>query len=230
MSQLRRKRTCGTPTRGSGSDHLSLLCTAAMGLMPGSSPIKVLFRADTMLALARGGYAATRVDQPFRLRGGVAVAARGQQAERMRRIGKHCPQPRTIRYFRPASGCSCKRWRYWAGPSAQPAHRNPLGHCQCRRNSPTGGGVGRVAPDVILATGNSTLPPLMWYRPDRADCVPVAVHPVAPLRRQLGSAGRQRHRIYLVRYGTSGKWLELLKEIAPGVTRAAVADVNRSAL
>ena len=43
------------------------------------------------------------------------------------------------------------------------------------------------------------------------------------LRRQLGAAGRQRHRVSSVfEYSIGGKWLELLKQIAPGVTRAAV--------
>ena len=39
---------------------------------------------------------------------------------------------------------------------------------------------------------------------------------------ESGTAGRQRHRIYQFEYGLGGKWLELLKQIAPGVTRAAV--------
>ena len=37
-----------------------------------------------------------------------------------------------------------------------------------------------------------------------------------------GAAGRQRHRLHRFEYSISGKWLELLKEIAPRVTRAAV--------
>ena len=37
-----------------------------------------------------------------------------------------------------------------------------------------------------------------------------------------GAAGRQRYRFYRFEYSIGGKWLELLKEIAPGVTRAAV--------
>ena len=43
------------------------------------------------------------------------------------------------------------------------------------------------------------------------------------LRRQPGAAGRQRHRFHQYsNTASSGKWLELLKEIAPRVTRAAV--------
>ena len=36
------------------------------------------------------------------------------------------------------------------------------------------------------------------------------------------AAGRQRHRFHQFEYGMSGKWLELLKQIAPNVTRVAV--------
>ena len=42
------------------------------------------------------------------------------------------------------------------------------------------------------------------------------------LRREPGAAGRQRYRFPPVRIQLTGKWLELLKQIAPGVTRAAV--------
>ena len=43
------------------------------------------------------------------------------------------------------------------------------------------------------------------------------------VRRKPGAAGRQRHRFYArSNTASSAKWLELLKEIAPGVTRAAV--------
>ena len=81
-----------------------------------------------------------------------------------------------------------------------------------------------LAPDVILATGGSAVGPLLQatrtvpivftlrHRPGRRR-----------LRRQPGAAGRQRHGLSYVRIRhRSGKWLELLKEIAPGVTRVAV--------
>ena len=42
------------------------------------------------------------------------------------------------------------------------------------------------------------------------------------LRREPGAARRQRHGFTSYEYSMSGKWLELLKEIAPGVKRVAV--------
>jgi putative tryptophan/tyrosine transport system substrate-binding protein len=40
--------------------------------------------------------------------------------------------------------------------------------------------------------------------------------------RQLGSAGRQHNGFTAFEYELAGKWLELLKEIAPNVKRVAV--------
>jgi putative ABC transport system substrate-binding protein len=80
-----------------------------------------------------------------------------------------------------------------------------------------------LAPDVILASGGSvvgallqatrTVPIVFTQTPD-----PVAAGFVASLARPGGNATG----FTTSEYGISGKWLELLKEIAPGVTRAAV--------
>ena len=42
------------------------------------------------------------------------------------------------------------------------------------------------------------------------------------LRREPRAARRQHHRLHQFEYSLSGKWLELLKEIAPRVTRVGV--------
>jgi ABC-type uncharacterized transport system substrate-binding protein len=80
-----------------------------------------------------------------------------------------------------------------------------------------------LAPDVILASGGTVVGPLLQathtvpivftQTPD-----PVAAGFVASLAQPGGNATG----FTTAEYGTSGKWLELLKEIAPGVTRAAV--------
>ena len=80
-----------------------------------------------------------------------------------------------------------------------------------------------LAPDVILASGGSLVAPILQatrtvsivftQTPD-----PVGAGFVDSLARPGGSATG----FTLFEYGTSGKWLELLKEVAPGVTRAAI--------
>ena len=79
-----------------------------------------------------------------------------------------------------------------------------------------------LAPDVILATG-ARLGAVAAGDPHRSDRV--RGRPRSGRRRlcrEPGAAGRQRHRLFEFEYSLCGKWLELLKEIAPGVTRAAV--------
>jgi putative ABC transport system substrate-binding protein len=80
-----------------------------------------------------------------------------------------------------------------------------------------------LAPDVILASGGTVMGALLHATrtvpivfTQTAD--PVAAGFVASLARPGGNATG----FTTAEYGMSGKWLELLKEIAPGVTRAAV--------
>ena len=80
-----------------------------------------------------------------------------------------------------------------------------------------------LKPDVILATGASSVGPLQ--RTTRT--VPLVfvqvTDPVgAGLVESLARPGGNATGFALFEYSTSGKWLELLKEIAPGVTRVAV--------
>ena len=80
-----------------------------------------------------------------------------------------------------------------------------------------------LAPDVILATGSATVGPLL----QATRTVPIVfVHVADPVGAgfvdSLARPGGNATGFTLFEYGISGKWLELLKEIAPGVTRAAV--------
>jgi ABC-type uncharacterized transport system substrate-binding protein len=80
-----------------------------------------------------------------------------------------------------------------------------------------------LKPDVILATGASTVGPLQ--RATRT--VPIVfvqvTDPVgAGLVESLARPGGNATGFALFEYSTSGKWLELLKQIAPRVTGAAV--------
>jgi len=80
-----------------------------------------------------------------------------------------------------------------------------------------------LAPDVILATGSATLGPLL----QATRTVPIVfVHVPDPVGAgfvdSLPRPGGNATGFTLFEYVTSGKWLELLKEIAPRTTRAAV--------
>jgi ABC-type uncharacterized transport system substrate-binding protein len=79
------------------------------------------------------------------------------------------------------------------------------------------------APDVILASGSSALIPLQQV----TRTVPIVfVHVPDPVGGgfvdSLARPGGNATGFLMSEYGLSGKWLELLKEIAPGVTRAAI--------
>jgi putative tryptophan/tyrosine transport system substrate-binding protein len=80
-----------------------------------------------------------------------------------------------------------------------------------------------LAPDVILASGGTTVAPLQQV----TRTVPIVfVNVTDPVGSgfvvSLGRPGRNATGFTLFEYSISGKWLELLKQIAPGVTRVAV--------
>jgi putative ABC transport system substrate-binding protein len=80
-----------------------------------------------------------------------------------------------------------------------------------------------LAPDVILAGGTAAVGILL----QATRTVPVVFASVAdPVGAgyvdSVARPGGNATGFLLYEYGTSGKWLELLKEIAPGVTRVAV--------
>jgi ABC-type uncharacterized transport system substrate-binding protein len=80
-----------------------------------------------------------------------------------------------------------------------------------------------LAPDVIVTSGGSTVPPLL----QATRTVPIVFVNVADpvgggLVDSLSRPGGNATGFVQFEYSLSGKWLELLKEIMPGVTRAAV--------
>jgi putative ABC transport system substrate-binding protein len=80
-----------------------------------------------------------------------------------------------------------------------------------------------LAPDVILAHGASTVGPLLQATRTVPIVFPVVVDPVgAGFVDSLARPGGNATGFMSVEYSISGKWLELLKQIAPGVTRVAV--------
>jgi putative tryptophan/tyrosine transport system substrate-binding protein len=79
------------------------------------------------------------------------------------------------------------------------------------------------APDVILAHGGSTVGPLLQVTRTVPIVFPVAGDPVgAGFVDSLARPGGNATGFMTFEYSMGGKWLELLKQIAPSVKRAAV--------
>jgi putative ABC transport system substrate-binding protein len=80
-----------------------------------------------------------------------------------------------------------------------------------------------LAPDVILAHGASTVGPLLQATRTIPIVFPVVADPIgAGFVGSLARPGGNATGFMAFEYSLSGKWLALLKEIAPSVTRAAV--------
>ena len=79
-----------------------------------------------------------------------------------------------------------------------------------------------LAPDVILASGTSTVGPLLQATRTAPIVFATIGDPVgAGFVDSLARPGGNATGFMSYEYSLSGKWLELLKQIAPGVTRAA---------
>src|SRR5262245_39970323 len=81
-----------------------------------------------------------------------------------------------------------------------------------------------LAPDVLVAaTGTTTVAPLLQATRTVPIVFVVVIDPVgAGFVQSLARPGGNATGFTMLEYGQSGKWLELLKQIAPRMTRAAV--------
>ena len=80
-----------------------------------------------------------------------------------------------------------------------------------------------LAPDVILRTGSATVGPLLQATRTVPIVFVIVPDPVgAGFVDSLARPGGNATGFILYEYGMGAKWLELLKQIAPHVTRAAV--------
>jgi len=87
-----------------------------------------------------------------------------------------------------------------------------------------------LAPDVLVAaTGTATAAPLLQATRTVPIVFVIVIDPVgAGFVASLARPGGNATGFTAFEYGVSGKWLELLKEVAPGVTRVAVLRVRPS--
>jgi putative ABC transport system substrate-binding protein len=161
------------------------------------------------------------------LLGGMAalpLAARAQQPERVRRIGILLP-----------GAADDPAWQAWVGAFLQALGelgwtigRNVridtrwagANAAEIRRHAAE---LAALAPDVILAAGTSTVGPLLQATRTVPVVFPNVGDPLgAGFVESLARPGGNATGFLAFEYSLSGKWLELLKEIAPGVTRVAV--------
>ena len=157
------------------------------------------------------------------LLGGAAatwpLAASAQQTDRMRRIGVIVPfaaddteaQARVGAFLQElqqlgwAIGRNVRIDTRWAGGNANDIRKQAAE-------------LAALAPDVILAHGSSVVGELLQATRTVPIVFPVVSDPVAAgFVESLARPGGNATGFTLLEYSLSGKWLELLKEIAPGL-------------
>jgi putative ABC transport system substrate-binding protein len=159
--------------------------------------------------------------------GGLAawpILARAQQVDRSRRVGVLLPAAADDAVFQArldafAQELALLGWTVgrnlqldirWATTSA----------AEIRRHATE---LATLAPDVILATGDSTMPPLLQATRTVPIVFPVVTDPVAAgYVESVARPGGNATGFMMFEYSASAKWLELLKEIAPGVKHVGV--------
>jgi putative ABC transport system substrate-binding protein len=162
------------------------------------------------------------------LLGGAAAAwplvVRAQQGERMRRIGVLMPfsaddaesQTRIAAFSQALAlsgwtiGRNVRIETRWGARDPERIHRHALE-------------LVALAPDVILAHGISTVGPLRQATRTVPIVFPIMADPVGlGLVNSLARPGGNVTGFVSWEFNFSGKWLELLKQLAPDVTRVAV--------
>jgi len=162
------------------------------------------------------------------LLGGAAatwpVAVRAQQPERVRRIGilQNFPENDPVASVLNATFLKELRQSGWAVGNNIRIETRWTGNRSddIRRHVAE---LVALMPDVILANGTSTLGPLLQV----SRTIPIVfVQVTDPVGggyvESLAKPGGNATGFSTSEYGVSGKWLELLKQIAPSVTRAGV--------
>jgi putative ABC transport system substrate-binding protein len=160
------------------------------------------------------------------LLGGAAawpLAARAQQRERMRRIGvlmslaADDPEGQArMRVF--VQGLQELGWT--VGLNVQIDYRWAAG--DTNRYPSYSAELLALAPDVVLAVGSAAMGPLQATRSVPVVFVQLADPVGAGFVDSLARPGGNATGFTVFEYGISAKWLELLKEVAPQLTRAGV--------
>ncbi len=163
------------------------------------------------------------------LGGAVAAwpfAARAQQPERMRRIGVLLPAAADDPVFQARlaafhQGLALLGWIIGRNVRID-VHWATANAAEIRRHAAE---LGALAPDVILATGDSTMPPLLQATRTVPIVFPVVTDPVgAGYVDSLARPGGNATGFMIFEYGAGGKWLELLKELRRTPLRARARE------
>ena len=152
------------------------------------------------------------------------LVARAQQPERVRRIGvftalaENDPEAQS-RNTVLLQGLQQLGWT--VGHNVQIDYRTSLGDIELTRKYAAE--LAALAPDLIMATGTEVTASLLQVTRTVPIVFVLVPDPVgAGFVDSLARPGRNVTGFTPFEYGISAKWLELLKEIAPSVTRVAV--------
>jgi putative ABC transport system substrate-binding protein len=154
----------------------------------------------------------------------MPLAARAQQGERVRRVGVILPAAADDAEFQARlaafhQGLALSGWTIGRNVRVDTRWAT-TNTAEIRRQAAE---LVALAPDVILAHGASTVRPLLQATRSVPIVFPIAGDPVgAGLVDSLARPGGNATGFMSFEFSLAGKWLELLKEIAPSVTRAAV--------
>jgi putative tryptophan/tyrosine transport system substrate-binding protein len=152
------------------------------------------------------------------------LAARAQQGERMRRIGVLLPAAADDLEFQARVGAflqGLQQLGWTIGRNVRvDTHWATSDATSIRKHAAE---LAALAPDAILAFGASTVGPLLQETRTVPIVFPVVGDPVAAgFVESLARPGRNATGFMTFEYGMGAKWLELLKQIAPAVTRVGV--------
>jgi len=152
------------------------------------------------------------------------LAARAQPARPVRLIGVLMNYAETdpVSHFLVAAFAQGLQQLGWTiGQNVKVDYRWGGGDAEARRKHAAE--LVALAPDVILAHSSAALAPLLQVTRTVPIVFTVVADPVgAGYVEGLARPGGNATGFTNFEYGIAGKWLELLKEIAPGVTRVAV--------
>jgi putative ABC transport system substrate-binding protein len=152
------------------------------------------------------------------------LAARAQQSDKVRRIGVLLPAAADDLEFQTRVGAflqGLQELRWTIGRNVRIDTRWATSNVDSIRKHAAE--LAALAPDVILAFGASTVGPLLQETRTVPVVFPVVGDPVAAgFVASLARPGGNATGFMTFEYGMGGKWLELLKQIAPSVTRVAV--------